>query len=209
MPQKYKVYINDKVIIFRKSKTTFSVTENQLISVEPSPTKLKEIISDFNNNYDAKKLFIITTDLKNAFRLFSLNYTMVIAAGGVVRNPHGDVLCIFRNGKWDLPKGKQDPGEKPRQTALREVSEETGIKDLSVTKKLENSYHTYKEKKKLILKKTFWYEMSSNEENLSPQKEEGITEIRWVKTSEIDKIIENTFGSVSNLLAKYRKENRF
>ena len=193
------------MIIFRKSNTTFSVTENQLISVEPSPTKIKEIISDFINNHKTEKLFIITSDPKNAFRLFSLNYTLVIAAGGVVRNPQGDVLCIFRNGKWDLPKGKQDPGEKPRQTALREVSEETGIKDLCITKRLESTYHTYKEKEQHILKKTFWYEMSSNEENLNPQKEEGITEVRWVKTSEIDKIIENTYGSVSNLLSKCKK----
>jgi 8-oxo-dGTP pyrophosphatase MutT (NUDIX family) len=209
MTQKYKVYINDKVIIFRKSYTTLSVTENQLISVEPSSAILKEIISIFENNYKAKKLFIITSDPKNAFREFSMDYSMVIAAGGIVRNPQGDVLFIFRNGKWDLPKGKKDMGETPRQTALREVSEETGIKDLAITKKLENTYHTYKENKQLILKKTFWYEMLSHEENLTPQKEEEITEVRWVKTFEIAKVLENTFGSVSDLLSEYRKVNRF
>jgi ADP-ribose pyrophosphatase YjhB (NUDIX family) len=209
MPQKYKVYINDKVIIFRKSHTTLSVTENQLISIEPSSAKLKEIISIFENNYKAKKLFIITSDPKNAFRKFSMNYSMVIAAGGLVRNPQGDVLFIFRNGKWDLPKGKKDMGETPRQTALREVSEETGIKELFITKKLENTYHTYKQKKQHILKKTFWYEMLSDDKNLSPQTEEGITEVRWIKTSELDEILENTFGSVSSLLTKYMRENRF
>jgi 8-oxo-dGTP pyrophosphatase MutT (NUDIX family) len=35
---------------------------------------------------------------------------------------------------WALPKGIIDPGEKPEQTAVREVAEETGIEARLVTK---------------------------------------------------------------------------
>ena len=41
-------------------------------------------------------------------------------------------VFIFRRGKWDLPKGKSDIGETNKQTALREVIEETGIKELVI-----------------------------------------------------------------------------
>lgn len=40
----------------------------------------------------------------------------------------GKMLLIQRNGRWDLPKGKVEPGETLLQAALREVEEETGIK---------------------------------------------------------------------------------
>ena len=208
MPQKYKVYINDKVIIFRKKVKTLPVIERHLVCVEPPVHKIKEIISDFKKK-KVKELIIYTEDPKEFFTIFSQDYKVVKAAGGVVRNSKDELLMIFRKGKWDLPKGKKDRGEKPRQTALREVSEETGIIDLSITKKLENTYHTYKEKKQLILKKTFWYEMYSKQENLTPQTEEEITEARWIKTSELADVLENTFLSVSRLISKYRKENRF
>ena len=61
----------------------------------------------------------------------------VEAAGGYVvrRTPKGNlkVLTIFRRGLWDLPKGKLDPGESPEKGAVREVSEEVGIKKKSIT----------------------------------------------------------------------------
>ena len=49
------------------------------------------------------------------------------AGGGLVYNKKNQVLFIFRNGKWDLPKGGIEKGEKIAYTAIREVEEETGI----------------------------------------------------------------------------------
>jgi len=43
-----------------------------------------------------------------------------------------EILFIFRNGKWDLPKGKAEAKETINQTAIREVEEETGITGLSI-----------------------------------------------------------------------------
>jgi ADP-ribose pyrophosphatase YjhB (NUDIX family) len=209
MPQKYKVYIKDKVIIFRKSKTALSETENQMVYNEPSLDKLKEIVSKFEKKKKVDQLILQTTEPKTAFICFAKDYNPVIAAGGIVRNDAGEILMIFRKGKWDLPKGKRDKGEKPGQTAIREVMEETGISDIRITKKLDNTYHIYKERKQPVLKKTVWYEMYSNDKNLKPQIEEDISEVKWFKTTEIDFVLKNTFLSVFKLISKYRKGNHF
>ncbi len=55
------------------------------------------------------------------------NRLLILAAGGLVLNEKGEVLFMFRKGKWDLPKGKLDPGETMDACALREVMEETGL----------------------------------------------------------------------------------
>ena len=53
--------------------------------------------------------------------------------GGVVVNEAGEVLLYepldhFGGYVWTFPKGTQDEGESPEQTALREVEEETGVR---------------------------------------------------------------------------------
>ena len=58
-----------------------------------------------------------------------------LAAGGVVKDAEGHVLWIQRNGKWDLPKGKLERGESLEEAVIREVFEETGIRDLTITGK--------------------------------------------------------------------------
>ena len=61
-------------------------------------------------------------------RLLKRHTVYVRAAGGIVTAPDGTMLLILRNGRWDLAKGKVEPGETLLQAALREVQEETGIK---------------------------------------------------------------------------------
>jgi 8-oxo-dGTP pyrophosphatase MutT (NUDIX family) len=56
-----------------------------------------------------------------------------VSAGGVVYRLNGNhgveiVICgRTSDGVWGLPKGTPDPGETIEQTAVREVSEETGL----------------------------------------------------------------------------------
>jgi len=106
-----------------------------------------------------------------------------IAAGGVVLNSDaGTILLIKRNGVWDLPKGKLEEGESIPECAVREVEEETGLKDLKIISSLCETYHEYKEDGKLIGKTTYWYLMNGEDiqkQVLTPQTEEGITELIW------------------------------
>ncbi len=66
-------------------------------------------------------------DIDQLKKAFWRKFMLIQAAGGLVQNEDKAVLMMFRRGKWDLPKGKMDPGETPAQSALREVQEETGL----------------------------------------------------------------------------------
>ncbi|MFL2621294.1 MAG: NUDIX hydrolase [Flavobacteriaceae bacterium] len=125
----------------------------------------------------------------------------VIAGGGKVFNSKGHILFIYRNGKWDLPKGKAEANETIDQTALREVEEETGIRDLSICKPLEITYHIFKRNNKILLKKTYWFEMySSYEGDFKPQEKEGITKVKWIDPKKLKKVKKNIYANIDQLL---------
>ena len=121
----------------------------------------------------------------------------VIAGGGKVFNSKGHILFIFRNGRWDLPKGKAEANETIDQTALREVKEETGIRDLSISKPLEITYHIFKSKGKHYLKLTYWFEMISEYKGkFKPQKKEGITRVEWLGIENMHSILPKSYANI-------------
>ena len=131
---------------------------------------------------------------------FCAAYKLIKAAGGLVYNNKNQLLMIFRNGKWDLPKGKLEVGENIEQCAIREVGEECGISELLITQQLQETYHTYEIKGQKILKRTYWFKMlSTYKGNLVPQNEEGITEVVWVDEEDIAEKLENSFGNIVEL----------
>jgi 8-oxo-dGTP pyrophosphatase MutT (NUDIX family) len=132
---------------------------------------------------------------------FFKHFKLVKAAGGLVTNKAGDILLIFRRGKWDLPKGKLDDGESLQECALREVKEETGLMKIEMENEINTTYHTYVEFGKHILKESHWYKMlSKGNEDFNPQFEEDITEIRWVKKHDLKKYLDNTFPAIISIL---------
>lgn len=123
------------------------------------------------------------------------------SAGGVVINEKQEILMIYRRGKWDLPKGKLDEGETLEACALREVTEETGLSDLQLGEKICNSMHIYPMQQQYILKYTAWYRMQgSSAGSLQPQAEEMIEQVRWVPTQQIPQLIEQSFGTIADVL---------
>ena len=140
-------------------------------------------------------------NLEELKKSFWKKFTLIKAAGGLVRNEKEEVLFIFRRGKWDLPKGKLDKGETLDQCAIREVMEETGADNLKLKKLLIITYHTYDETGKHFLKETHWYEIkSAGLSSLVPQFEEQITELRWANEKEILKLAKNTYPSIIDVL---------
>jgi 8-oxo-dGTP pyrophosphatase MutT (NUDIX family) len=139
--------------------------------------------------------------LKNVERCFR----KIEAGGGLVWNENKELLMIERLGKWDLPKGKIDPGEKFAECALREVAEETGVTELTLEKKLINTYHIYEFDDKWILKLTAWYEMKAPKQALVPEKEEGITQTVWASNIEVAEYRRNTYRNVDYILGKCLK----
>ena len=164
---------------------------------------LKSFFNQFNGKPGARLYYIIAGDAKAYLKKIAKSLTLIEAAGGVVEDSKGRYLFIYRNDKWDLPKGKLERREKKKAGAIREVEEECGIKVSGIGKKICNTYHTYTMKGEVVLKKTYWYSMSyTGTGKLKPQKEEGITKVQWFKPEQTAPIIRNTFPSIMDVLLK-------
>lgn len=145
-------------------------------------------------------------DFDKLKKAFFKHFTIIIASGGVVSNSNEDILMIFRRGKWDLPKGKLDKGESIEQCAVREVEEETGLTGVELGEKITTTYHTYIEFGKQILKESHWYIMHGNgNQKLIPQTDEDITELKWVKRSDLKKYTSNTYQTIIEVLKQLEK----
>jgi hypothetical protein len=125
----YKVFVNDKPLFLTNEivkETDFKLFLLESIDIE------QLIVKMFNNKI--KKCYLYYPDEKVIFKKLKEKIPVQKAGGGLVYNKNGEVLFIFRNGKWDLPKGGKEKGEKMKLTAMREVEEETGVDQLKVTK---------------------------------------------------------------------------
>ncbi len=128
----------------------------------------------------------------------------IIAAGGIVENEEGKILFQFRRGKWDLPKGKLDENESLEDCAVREVEEETGLQQIQLGELIDVTQHFYSENGQDIEKETHWFAMKvSGEQNLVPQTDEDITELRWVAETELKDYLTNTFDNIVAVTEKY------
>jgi len=168
---------------------------------ELDPHTIKSMIHEMAQEKVHAGVFL-HPDLGELKKAFFKKFTLVTAAGGLVTDEKSRVLLIFRRGKWDLPKGKLDEGESIEQCALREVSEETGLQNVQLISPLTTTYHTYHEGSKFLLKESHWYKMiARGSEELIPQTEEDIHEIKWVKKDEMEPLKNNSFPSIIDVLS--------
>lgn len=133
--------------------------------------------------------------------------TQIIAAGGLVTNPHGEILWIYRRGFWDLPKGKLDDGETIQTCAVREVQEETGIVGVQLHEMLCFTNHTYFDKylNEEVIKRTYWFHMSiPNAQNGIPQTTEDIEKIEWHGLNTARHCLDKTYDNIIEVVEKYR-----
>jgi len=163
---------------------------------------LHEIVKE---NFHAGVIW--NADMDQLKKEFFKHFTLVEAAGGIVQNEKKELLFIHRLGKWDLPKGKIEKKETPDAAALREVTEETGVSQLTLKKKIGETYHTYNSFGKHFLKTTHWYYMTaSGNEALVPQTEEQIDTLKWVKTKDIKEPMNDTYPSIRDVMRRFFDE---
>ena len=154
-------------------------------------------------NQRGKLFYVLCDDARAFMKKVQKSLTMIEAAGGLVLNEAGEHLFIYRNDKWDLPKGKIEKKEKTKVAAVREVEEECGIKVAKLEEKICKTYHTYTYKGEVVLKKTHWFKMRhKGKAKLVPQVEEGITDVRWFKKKDINTILNNTYPLIADVLHK-------
>ena len=149
------------------------------------------------------KIFLHDKSLDIMWQEFTEHFMIIEASGGIVRNERHEILFIFRNDKWDLPKGKIEEGERKEDAALREVEEECGFTFLDLGKFIGTTYHLYEEKGIEVLKVSYWYEMFSKQTDLTPQLEEGITALKWTGPNDMALVLDNTYPNIHLLLQMY------
>jgi ADP-ribose pyrophosphatase YjhB (NUDIX family) len=202
MLQMYKVFVNDKVIFFTKNTKLLSDMENVLVLHYYDNSIISMLVDYLRNDDKLKHLVFLTFTPEEDFISFKNNFELIIAAGGKVSNAAGNILFIFRLGKWDLPKGKVEVGETLEESAIREVEEECGISKLTIINHLKDTYHLYELNNKMVIKQSVWYEMKTDDASkLIPQIEENITDARWMTNEEIQKeVMKNTYPSIKEII---------
>ena len=191
----YKVFVNDKALFLTnevQKETNFKIFLLESIDIK------KLIIKLFQNKIE--NAFLYHPDEKLIMKTLKAKIPVVKAGGGLVYNEEGKVLFIYRNGKWDLPKGGTEKNETMEETAMREVEEETGVSGLSISKKLQKTYHVFKRNGRYKLKQTYWYEMKSTFKGTPQgQEDEGIEKEVWVSPKEIPQLLENSYENIKLL----------
>ncbi|MCB8994577.1 MAG: NUDIX domain-containing protein [Bacteroidales bacterium] len=197
----YKVFFKDRTVFFRDDFPETFKNKSGLFYKYHSRDELEELISAFFQLEKINSLYLFHDNIEFLWKVFMSSFKVINASGGLIRNEAGDILLIFRNGTWDLPKGKAENGESSEETAIREVCEECGLEPPVIKSFLLKTYHCYKLNGKNILKATEWFDMRvPNGVKTVPQIKENITEILWVKPGDIKIFTSNTFPSIVEVL---------
>jgi len=219
-----KVFINDKPVkIASLNGAALNSKEYQVVlnsKDEVTSNKLIGKVLVYNATLNQLERFIKLTEVKKLKKLESItfhfqdeegakqffkdHFKIIKASGGLVVKGE-KVLMIYRLKKWDLPKGKLKKKEDAEKGAKREVEEECNIK-VELKEKIGDTWHTYTQKGKRILKKTSWYEMSClDDSSMKPQLKEFIEEVKWVDKKDVKKLLRNSYKSIEQVFNKYSK----
>lgn len=205
-----KIYFNDKPLFLcdalEEAIEPFVHHDDAVFIDELDAHTVKSMIHEMQQEKVHAGVFL-HPDLEELKKAVFKKFVLIQAAGGLVENENGEWLLIHRRGKWDLPKGKLEKGEKLEKCAVREVEEETGLKKVKLVQPLCITWHTYHEGTKFILKESHWYKLKvAGKQTLVPQTEEDILEVKWVKPSGIDEYRGLSFPSITDVLIKAREE---
>ncbi|MBN2236994.1 MAG: NUDIX domain-containing protein [Bacteroidales bacterium] len=206
LSQKYKVFFNDYWILFGDFKH-FQANENEGFErINDSPENIISVTNQIKSGkFDRKLIFTGKNNPRIAFDFFCKQFKVLEAAGGIVRNSDHKILMIKRFGKWDFPKGKIEKDETSSEAALREVEEETSVNNLQIQSDAFETFHLYPYGGKWILKKTYWYSMSSNFGGLLvPQTEEDIEEVLWIHPTKLSEYLNASYASLRHLILLFQ-----
>ncbi|MDR2292438.1 MAG: NUDIX domain-containing protein [Prevotellaceae bacterium] len=191
-----KIYFNDRFIAFGSLPAIHKKCGTADIYELREFAELPNLLNKFLHCATENEIYVSCKNEDETFVAFCDLFDMIFAGGGLVRNSDGDVLLIYRYQHWDLPKGKQEPGENIADTAVREVKEECGISNPVSGKFLTETYHCFLLNGRLMMKRNFWYEMLCNAEIPVPQKNEDIEKAKFVPINKLPEYFNCMYASV-------------
>ncbi len=201
----YKIYYNDSFVLLADEhpqiKEIFTKTISGNKDAEAFFSNSLQLFDGVTN----ENILVVCNSPADVFAHFLQQVKLIIAGGGMVTNEHGELLLIYRRGKWDLPKGKIDKGENILDGAIREVEEETGVKVETTNIEPILTYHAYKLKGENCLKETSWFEMLAKpgQSKLTPQAEEDIEQVLWVKKTDLKNYKSECYPLILDLISGY------
>ena len=200
----YKVFFNQKPLIITNKIQDFSNNEPFLFIKYTSAQQIIRALKSSKN----KKVYIYHKNIDKLWKSFKKKFPIIEAAGGLVERTDNKLLFIYRNNKWDLPKGGVEKKELIIEAAQREVKEETGVLDLIVQRQLSETFHIFKKGKRYRLKKTYWFKMKTSYMGKTvPQTEEGIKKTEWIPKEKIDEILDNAFENIRVIVLEVLKSD--
>ena len=196
----HKIYFEKRCIIICGPDDPVLSDPNALLFRIGNSSDIHTLVEMVEISDSLHRVFVPTSNIESTYRKICAEFKEVNAGGGLVSNRRGDYLLISRNGLWDLPKGHQDPGEPIEVTALREVCEETGIRDMELRELICITDHCYRRDGIWHLKHTWWYDMlHTDPTDLTPQLEEDIAKAAWVARSSLPPFLLNTYPSIAEV----------
>ena len=198
------IFFNQRAMILcREGEQAEKDPEAVIVIDNGDDTILANAVNTIDTGSGIRRLYVLCDNPELTYERLRKLFTEVDAAGGLICNDLGEFLLIFRNGMWDLPKGKREKGESTAENAVREVMEECGIPAPELGELICVTDHTYHRGGQFVLKHTYWYSMSvSSSAPTRPQTEEGITQTAWVPAEEIRQYAGQTYPSINEVFEK-------
>jgi 8-oxo-dGTP pyrophosphatase MutT (NUDIX family) len=204
----YKIYINEIPVTLLKSELVTNIrnpsNKTLILPYLGKSTSLHQMIKLCEPPYSFDAIYIFSHQPENILKDLKSEIKVITAGGGVVFNELNEVLFIYRRGFWDLPKGKQDPGENIEMTAIREVEEETGISGLKLISEIGETFHLFKTQKNgnYYLKKTNWFKMKTHKQPVKVQREEDIDDGVWLPIPTFLRECKPVFNNIVDILQR-------
>ncbi len=191
---------------------TIFFCDTEVVVATTSPGSQYAIL-DVNSSYDIscakvikkvetdKFIAIITPNPDATFKSLQSQFKLVFAAGGAVESEDGRLLMIELRNRWDLPKGHIEVGESESIAALREVEEETGVKaEIVGNEPIAVTWHAYNTYGSWELKRTSWWQMKATKCGLTPQREEGISNVAWCAREEVEERLKKSYPTIKHVV---------
>ena len=189
-----KIFFTDKALIL----TDTPIEAEGAVRLPSSELSKANVLKIFETT---NSIIVCDEAIEAVKERFFGEFKYVLAAGGVVHNERGESLMIYRNHRWDLPKGHVDGEESDEECAVREIAEETGVEGAKIVRFLCNTLHSFDVYGVWEIKRTAWYELEADTTETKPQAEEGISCAKWCSEEEVAENLKATYPTIREVFA--------